>query len=40
MGDFKIFNKDLYVIVNSRTLQDVRDKLFNQLQAIQTKYQI
>ena len=40
MGDLKIFNKNLYVIPNSFTLQDFKDNLFNQLQAIQIKYQI
>ena len=28
MGDLKFFNKNLYVILNSFTLQDVRDDLF------------
>ena len=40
MGDLKIFNKNLYVIPNSFTLQDFKDNLFNQLQAIQLEYQI
>ena len=31
MGDFKIFNKDLYIIPNSFTLWDVGDNLFYQL---------
>ena len=40
MSDLKIFNKNLYVILNSFTLQDFKDNLFNQLQAIQIEYQI
>ena len=40
IGDFKKFNKDLYVILNSFTLWDVRDNQLFELWTIQIKYQI